>query len=486
MVLNLISTHSGRGKSLPPMIDYSLDPYGFDFWLESDIHNTLDGMLNYISFFKVASTANWKPVVTGNNLHDILYNIGYTIPNNVSFSSKRLSIYFDYVAFWDTYFDLNCDGEICRPSGVGNSVMPINFGMQEYKFAYDYSFPVKVEIKDPRAFNNQGFSFNFMLEANIRNNEPMNANVISLTSSTPPTGDSMFGNMNQRVVGPFTFKVINGITGEVVEKVNVEHYCAASYLVGITDETGLLKANLTPCLGGQIVLKKEGFKNSRHNMLVSSDSFNSDIIEIEIYPYQELKLEIKKKNLIREGVESWRFYDNSERIHETLEEVSVLITAVDSDQLIQVISYIPGNNEEYSVTLAPDQDYKIDLYLLANYSIIVDPETRTFDTGLFSETSVDIGGVNMSSPPSNLLGKTSYTIKFDDVDLEGKEKITLFVVAADFYSVDQKSLKVEDINILGDFDKVSLNNLISLMPIIDGNRASLADEYVNLLTGESS
>ena len=77
-------------------------------------------------------TLSSEEVSTGNTYKDKLYNLGFGIPNNSSV--QEIEVAFEYLNFWDIYFDLNCNGEICEPEAMFTDLLPI--GVQRYNFAY--------------------------------------------------------------------------------------------------------------------------------------------------------------------------------------------------------------------------------------------------------------------------------------------------------------------------------------------------------------
>lgn len=177
-ILDLIAAYSGVDKEkLPPMSDMQFNFGSSTSWQKTDVKNKVTGLLSsYVPMFQVDGTYNYERNYFDTELKQRLYDATILPVANSTFENIGAS--FTYLDFWPAYFDLNCKGEVCKPSSA-NGLLPI-LGVQTYRFEYDLSFPVLVEVSDPFAFNNEGYRFNFFLEGNIRNNDYMPGNFTPL------------------------------------------------------------------------------------------------------------------------------------------------------------------------------------------------------------------------------------------------------------------------------------------------------------------
>ena len=76
---------------------------------------------------------------------------------------------------WPIYFSIRPEpltGTSHRQSFYYNIMSP--FQTNTYEFYYDLSVPFLVQIHDKNAFNGEGYTLNFAIEANIRDNKNPN------------------------------------------------------------------------------------------------------------------------------------------------------------------------------------------------------------------------------------------------------------------------------------------------------------------------
>src|SRR3989338_3468827 len=106
--------------------------------------------MSYVPFIQAENSLNYKKIATGNDYQDKLYNL-MLLPE----ISKDLSFSFNYLG-WPSYFDINSEGELITPTSASTSFKSFFFGMQQYEFYYDVSYPVVVEIKNPDDLNKRG------------------------------------------------------------------------------------------------------------------------------------------------------------------------------------------------------------------------------------------------------------------------------------------------------------------------------------------
>src|SRR3989338_6039880 len=169
--LNLITAFSGvDNNKLPPMSELQFK-FGSNVGRQkTQVKDNVEKiLLSYVPLFQVDGTANYERNIFDNELSQRLYDTTIIPVHDEKFSGLDAS--FSYLDFWPIYFNLNCNGERCKPNSA-NSLISF-LGVQDYKFIYDVSFPVLVEVHDPLALNGRGYTFNLFLEGNIRNNEPI-------------------------------------------------------------------------------------------------------------------------------------------------------------------------------------------------------------------------------------------------------------------------------------------------------------------------
>lgn len=438
--LNLIVGFSGKDtKKLPPMSDSSFGTKSSIRWRKTTVKNNLRNILvAYIPLLRMVNTLNWKEIDTGSLYIDKLYNYGMSIPNNISIND--LAVNFNYFDFWDIYFDLNCNGEVCEPESAFTDLLPI--GMQRYNFAYDVSFPVLVEIEDPSAFNDRGYTFNFMLESNIRNNRAMPA-LFTPTISISEEG-SMLCDENKRNSGKVTIEAIDSLDNSRLDGVGVIYTCIDSCYIGETKD-GILETALPICFGGMLSFRKDGYAAA----YLEYDAYldKKDELKILLNPEKGLRVEVKKKKIIKQG-NDWIFLDSAV----DLEEFETAIITLTKEPEFNILEIKKDSNESITVT---EGTYEIEISLISDIEYYIPPETKSF-----AGRDVHVEEFNLSSI---VVGRTMINYTFSKEDL-AMNKIVLFVLAADIFSIPINERSVDDLQITNNFDVLTKKYYYELTP----------------------
>ncbi len=443
--LNLIVGFSGMdSKKLPPMSDSAFELSSSVKWRKSlvkqNIRNTL---MAYIPLLRVVDSLNWQEVDTGDYYADKLYNYGMTIPNNSSIDDFGIS--FSYLDFWDIYFDLNCNGEVCEPESAFTDLLPI--GIQRYNFVYDLSFPVLVEIDDPSAFKDQGYTFNFMLESNIRNNRAMPALFEPLVSVIEE--GSMLCDEDKRTSGNIRMEVSDALDGSKVDGVEVIYTCIDSCHIGEVKE-GLLETSLPVCLGGALSFRKDDYETN----YVMFDAFRgrADSIRVSMNPYKTLSVDVKKKILAKQGSE-W-VLDGEGDIGES--ETAIVTLSKYSDEGSYDILEVTKDSEQ-TVSLS-EGTYEIEINLMSDRNFYIPPETREVD-----DEDVHIQEFNVTSP---VIGRIRINYSFSKSEVL-RSKLELYVLAADLFEIPLNERTVNDLGITNEFEDYTKKYYIELVPKLE-------------------
>jgi hypothetical protein len=187
------------------------------------------------------------------------------------YSNEELIPYavrFDYLG-WDPYFDVNAGQEQIKPSGMyvtsPFSSAAFRFGYQIYRATYDISYPVLVTIQDDASFKGTGFGFNFALESNIINNNPIVQDKVQMPPKIVSTQRSLACNENQRDSEMVRTMVLDSYTHEPLELVNVGlvvpelDFCD----MGKTNTEGVLDSKYPLMYGGELEFANDGYLTSR-------------------------------------------------------------------------------------------------------------------------------------------------------------------------------------------------------------------------------
>ncbi|MBD3163842.1 hypothetical protein GF323_01470 [Candidatus Woesearchaeota archaeon] len=436
--LNWIVAFSGKDeRKLPPMSDSAFELNSKVRWKKSIVRNNVENMLvSYVPMLRVAGTKNWKEIGTGSLYIDKLYNYGMSIPNNISIS--HVAVNFNYLDFWDIYFNLNCDGQICVPESGFTDLLPI--GIQRYNFAYDISYPVLVEIYDPSAYNNRGYSFSFLLESNIRNNKAMPA-VFTPLASLREEG-SMLCDENKKTGGEITIEAINALDSSGIDNVEVMYSCIDSCYIGETRQ-GMLKTSLPVCLGGTLIFRKQGFEEK--HIRYDSSLKKPGTIKAELNPKKSIQIDIRKKLLEKKGNE-WVISEEAE-----LEEDETAVLAL-SNRDYSIIEFRKGSEESIELSTGT---YEIDLSIISEREFYIPPEKR------------EMGGEIVYIPEFNtsslILGKAMFNYTFRKKDLQ-KDRMTFYVIAADPYSIPLNERTIEALDVTKQFSELTKKYYDELVP----------------------
>ena len=455
--LNLIVGFSGADKEkLPPMSETEFKFGSSVYWVKSDVKQRLMNILTaYIQFLQVYNSNNYKyRIIPGNRLKEGLYNEGMLIPSNETFSD--LDVSFDYQPWWGLYFDLNCDGELCKPGSGSSDLLPI-IGIQRYTFAYDISFPVLVEIYDSAALNGVGYRFMFFLEANIRNNFPMKPKFRPVTVKQLEK-KSMLCDQNKRTAGPVDIEVRDSVYDTMLDGVEVTYSCGKeSCYIGKT-LSGKLKKKFPVCMGGIISFFKDGYLRS--SRVLNTNLNKEDKLSVKLIPLLTRKVEVMKKKLVKTPA-GWVFrmkpvqLDNDEEALITLTRKA----SVNEEEYYAVASYSTKQPNPTEIRIAPGR-YNIKVQLVLNRSLIIPESTRTVGSWWMKE-SYTIPEIEFNEPfPSGGL-ELDYT--FTEEDLK-HDKIIIYVVSPDIAGIPEQQRVVEDLEQIGKIKEYSLTYKSALLP----------------------
>jgi len=451
-VLNLLVGYSGVDKNkLPPMSDTKFRIGNIVTWQKSKVKENIENMLTpNIQLLQVYGTSNYEPYLfPGNSLLESIYNRGMLVQGSEDWSD--LAIKFNYNPFWNIYFNLNCNGETCEPESIASDLFAL-IGVQQYNFVYDLSFPIEVEIYDPTAFNNQGYTFKFFLEGNIRNNDVMK------TEFTPIEGifieTTMLCDEDKRNSGDITINVNDYITNEPIDDVQIAYSSfEENCLIGST-KNGTFKGKFPVMLGGAISFLKEDYMAYSQRFDTKLDK--EDSLNIKLNPILTKKFIVKKK-LMEKLQYGWTFTGKETDLRED-EEALITLTRKPSLQEADFTASViyPGNQTtQGEIEMAPGT-YDINIYLTYNKPIKIPASTREYDDEEFTiqefniEEGFRVGGLSIN-----------YTFTKEALK---KDEITFYALNPDIIAIPESQRVVEDLNVVSNVDELSQKYKGSLTP----------------------
>jgi len=282
-------------NAIPPTGELDFEFGIGQIWIKKEIEEKMQQILqSYVPMLQVGNTRNYNFIEAPENVRDpALYETIYNrnmlfVLNN---TRPEIGVSFSYLDWWKPYFDMNCNGELCQSTSFSSTYLFI-FGIQEYQFDYDLSFPVLVEITDPTALGGEGYSFKFFLESNMRNNVPM-PSIFNALQGVPTAPESLL--CRHKTSGNVTINVRDGKTGKGVDEAAIAYGCGEeSCVVGVTSN-GTLVTALPRCVGGIISASKSNYLT----VYDALDVRNEDPMETELIlePFRKINLSINKFSL---------------------------------------------------------------------------------------------------------------------------------------------------------------------------------------------
>jgi len=304
--MNLISIYSGVDKDrLPPISTIEFTGGSPQMWTRTGVKEMFQNdILPYLSFVRIAGTDNGNTVVSTEADNYTLYAQGIYHSLTYKFSNDTYDLDADIIyPYSDIYLNIG-NSEIIK--GEKLFIDPhlqfitnfVGFSMTQYKFKYDISYPLIVKITDPAAFNGEGYIFNYAMEANIRQNVPVNGN-ITIINVGGVNGVDLNSEL-QKVNRTITINTIDRHTKKPLPDVLVTYTCGQTYNIGATElsSTGkkaTLEDRFPYCqFGGQISFEKEGYMGTTmdYNNPEGTDAKSFDI---ELWPIQEKNIQVQKR-----------------------------------------------------------------------------------------------------------------------------------------------------------------------------------------------
>ena len=298
--MNLISIYSGLDSNkLPPLSKVEIST-GVVSWTRSSVKEMImSDVLPYMNFIRLLGTFNEWQLMSMDNTDYSMYANGvyHSMEYNLNNDSYDLQANFIY-PYSDIYLDFG-GSEILKPDEFIPEyplMKAVGLFIKDYKFKYDISYPLIVSIKDPTAFNGEGYNFNYALEVNIRKNVPVKGNLSVV--NTGGTGSIRLDSVLQRVNRTITVKTKDAHTGDAIDGVYVYYRCGSQYLIGQTEmknNDASISERFPFCqFGGQIVYEKSGYMGSAIDY-DNPEGTDAKSFTVELMPVQEKNVKVLKR-----------------------------------------------------------------------------------------------------------------------------------------------------------------------------------------------
>ncbi|HLC33132.1 MAG TPA: hypothetical protein VJJ82_04865 [Candidatus Nanoarchaeia archaeon] len=371
----ILQTFAGKNADIPPFRDLEFGPPGAGhYWVKYEVLKNVKRLLtSYIPFIQVLGTANYNYIrapqgVRDPELYELIYNRQFLIPLNKSYPLLETS--FRYLDWWEPYFDLNCNGQLCQ-ADTGSNFFLIPFSINRYEFAYDLSYPVLVEIRNPYALQGKGYTFQFFLEQNMRNSAPF-VTGISLPFAQTTSEPSIFCSPDQRTSGDVQIYVTDAESRRGADNVSLSFQCGDDNCNFGRTVNGTIITRFPRCIGGHLELNKPEYESRS----VALDTFmeKPQNVSIALEPIRTVSVTVKNYEIKKESKNAgWEFEQAAGLTrHKHGQETLVLMTRKDGQftAFASIQSQAPAE-----MRITPGQ-YHISVISLLHQNLTIPPDER--------------------------------------------------------------------------------------------------------------
>lgn len=471
----IIDTYSGvDSNKLPPFRAFEAGPPSAGtYWIKFTILDKLKSLLAaHIPLIQATGVQNYHylaapPGVRDPDLYENLYNRQFILPND---NAYPLEARFSYLDWWQPYFDLNCDGQVCQADTASVFFMVLPLSMKKYQFAYDLSYPVMVEIRDPDAFNGEGYAFTFMLEQNLRNSDTFLAETAPLASLGTDRPPNNFCDPQQRS-GNATIRARDAVTGRPINGAFITYACGDNHCSIGQTENGHYTGAFPHCIGGTLRVTKPDYASFTAPFDVMGAEQREANITLE--PITNLTATIKNYELLKTSKRGqWQYQEAGGALRPPLQQ-STLVQLKRNATPYQDAHFtaveLTGRTPE-QLQLVPGT-YEVTITSFLKDDITIPTDTRCFKTGFFvfkTEKCYTIPEDPLVFNETNPFptGTTTFTYDITPEMIRGATSIEFKQFALAIQKVQEENRVMEDLN---EYNKVQLYSIAQrdqLTPVI--------------------
>ncbi len=491
LALNLIDMYSGVDENrLPPVADVTFKRGESVSWTNDEVKAKVEEILmSHTSGLQVQGTSNFEGnYYQGENaLSGGVYSL-FVVPSDNTFASNAE---FSYLAWWPVYLSITPGrGSIIAPdSRSGFSSFMSTFGLNSYKFAYDLSYPVLITLTDPSAFDGEGFTFQFALESNIRNNAMMKVDAAALGTITSPVQTYVCDPSNYNS-DEITITVSDSITKAPLGDAQIYFsFGKESCFIGNTELVSLQEASaitgqaaadtsrkaiLTsrmPVGIGSLAVFKEGYMSKttpfgvlldeKQDKEIALDRFVKINVSAKLAPFS------KKVSGLNINDYAWTptgTFDDLASTNQAVITFSRIPETKDSEQYAVAVEFLGTKERTKEIELVPG-DYNIVATLLDNQITIVPEAEECFDDdwydqfGLGKQKCEKIDAITFDRFPMGGIEFNSFSISAEN--LNGAKELAMYLISVPSgYIRDANgvtNLKHKDLEEAGKFGDYSLS-----------------------------
>ncbi len=472
---NLIYTFSDVDSSkLPPPRDLQVGPPKPGvFWIKSEVAKKLTGLVAaYIPLIQTSGVSNYHYITAPEGVRDpenfeLLYNRQFYLPLNST--HPKLGVRFSYLDWWKPYFNLNCKGELCRAdSGSNFALLPIT--INRYQFAYDFSYPVLVEIRNSEAFNTEGYSFNFFLEQNLRNSDAFTTDVPEFQAAAARTAPSIFCDPKQQTSGTVSLFVKDAKNLKGTEDASVSFLCGDNACMFGSTRNGSLSSKFPRCVGGTLRINKQGYASFSSPL----DTQREEPMKIDVLlePVRTVNATVRNFALTKAGKhDQWDFREGGSLRPSDNQETTIQLTRIGNSWEESFSSVVSLTGDESKEMFIIPGNYSITINSFLRENLTIPPDQRCFKIKkLFGSKRkcfwVPQNAIVFNETSPFPYGGAEYEYEFTSSMLRAANKIEFkqFIIAIDRVPEDKRI--VEDLNQIDNVNAYALSNLDRIYPVI--------------------
>lgn len=463
--MNLIAGFSGtKENNLPSISETTFESGKGTIWQEQEVERKVKGVLStYVQGVTVENSISYKSRPSLTTAYSQKIYDDMIIPSSKVGSAENLDVDFDYLE-WPIYFYLGCNGA-CRPESITSNLgMPFN--LQRYNFVYDISYPVVVTINDPKAFNDEGYSFRFALESNVRNNKALEGKSQATGSigynyalQSISTDSSQLCDIEKRNSGFVEISAKDSF-GSLLEDATISFSCGEETCnIGSTDDSGKLKSRFPICLNGQISIIKKNHIAKRKAI--------TTLIDKNLYVDFEVPRLMKKnitafKKILAKSDQGWILNNKREYLDQDQQLVlSFKKVHPQDEEDYETAAIVMGNAQDSEeISLAPGE-YEVSGTLLESKNLIIPSEKRCYCTApiICNEECYYTPQFDL---PANFTGggfsldQNSGHWRISPEQLKDNNRIEFITLLYNLKSLAPENRKIEDLQIISNAQESSV------------------------------
>lgn len=384
--LNLISGFSRVDKNaLPPFSDLTFD-YNSVKWSKRDVKQLMTQMLQvYVQGVQMEGTSNFKtPARFKDPFMKGLYG-AMVLPGK---EVTSLSVNFMYLG-WPIYLDfVGSNSDTLKPSALEMPLLNL-LPFRDYSFVYDLSYPVIVRLSDPRAYGGKGYTFVFAMETNIRNNEAVSDEFITIPAMTLDQESlTTFCSDEQRNSGDITIRVIDAETNKPLEGASVAFRSSQQCGLGVSElnnnqlswDYGTASVTAKFPVGiGTLIISRPQYETKYERFATAVNK--SEEKTVYLNPVKILNATISKKKIIVSSILGGVLGTPENLTKEDIAFVTFnkIKENVEEDPFASAAAYAFNRNETNQVMLVPGK-YEVTITYLYNKTVVI-PEDEVCEGG---------------------------------------------------------------------------------------------------------